>query len=110
MTGQGVLDFIKRSITPAGSVLISDEFRSYRAVKHHIQHAVINHSRAYVDGALHTNHIEGFCSLLKLASYASHHHYSRQYTPLYVAEAAWKYNHRKARNAFGDFLAKAVAV
>ena len=45
LTGQGVLDFIQRNVAAAGSVLISDEFRSYRAVKRYIQHAVINHSR-----------------------------------------------------------------
>ena len=59
---------------------------------------------AYADGDTHTNTIEGFWSLLKRAWYGSHHHYSRGLTPLFVAEAAWKYNHRKDPNAFGSFL------
>ena len=67
-------------------------------------HAVINHSRAYVDGSTHTNTIEGFWSLLKRAWYGSHHHYRKHYTPLYVAEAAWKYNQRGSDNAFGAFM------
>ena len=29
--------------------------------------------------------------------------------PLYVAEACWKYNHRKNEDAFGSFLRGAVA-
>ncbi|MCY3627448.1 MAG: hypothetical protein OXG88_07400, partial [Gammaproteobacteria bacterium] len=27
--------------------------------------------------------------------YGSHHHYSTAYTPLYVAEGCYKYNHRE---------------
>ena len=110
LTGRSILRFIRETVTPGGSLLISDEFRGYRAVKRHIQHAVINHSRQYVDGALHTNHIEGVWALLKRAWYGSHHHYSRAYTPLYLAEAGWKYNVRKAEQPFADFLRGAVAV
>ncbi len=29
--------------------------------------------------------------------------------PLYVAEACWKYNHRKSDDAFGAFMRGAVA-
>ena len=110
LTGRGVLDFIRRTVAPVDSLLITDEFRSYRTVRDYIKHAVINHSQAYAAGALHTNRIEGFWSLLKRAWYGSHHHYDRDYTPLYVAEAGWKYNERKADNPFADFLAGAVAV
>ena len=110
LTGPGVLAFIRATVAPLGSLLISDEFRSYRTVKGYVQHAVINHSRAYADGAVHTNTIEGFWSLLKRAWYGSHHHYKRDYTPLYVAEAGWKYNERHADNPFADFLAGAVTV
>ncbi len=28
----------------------------------------------------------------------------RHYTPLYIAEACWKYNHRKDDNSFGLFM------
>ena len=112
LTGAGVLRFIRDTVTPGGSLLITDEYRGYRAVKRYIKHAVINHSREYANGAVHTNTIEGFWALLKRAWYGSHHHYSRHYTPLYVAEAAWKYNQRKAdrRDSFNGFLAGAVSV
>lgn len=52
----------------------------------------------------HTNTIEGFWGLLKRAWYGQHHHYRRQYSPLYVAEATWKYNHRQDVNGFGSFM------
>ena len=46
---------------------------------------------------------EGVWSLLKRAWYGSHHHYTRHYTPLYVAEACYN-NHRKDDNTFGSFI------
>ena len=69
-----------------------------------MHHAVINHSVAYVEGSKHTNTIEGFWAMLKRAWYGTHHHYSRKYMSLYVAEACWKYNNRKNPNSFGGFL------
>ncbi len=104
LTGKGIVRFLKRHMDPHGSVLITDEYRAYRAVRPLMLHATIDHSVAYADGDTHTNTIEGFWSLLKRAWYGSHHHYSRGLTPLFVAEAAWKYNHRKDSNAFGSFL------
>ena len=104
LSGKGILRFIKDTIDPAGTLLITDEYRGYNAVRGHVRHAVINHSVAYADGATHTNTIEGFWSLLKRAWYGSHHHYSRPYSPLFIAEANWKYNHRKDSDGFGSFM------
>ena len=104
LTGKGVLRFIRERVEPAGSLLITDEYRAYRAVRPYMDHAVINHSVRYADGDTHTNTIEGFWALLKRAWYGSHHHYTRAYMPLYVAEAGWKYNNRHNGNAFGSFL------
>ena len=70
---------------------------------------VINHSQMYAEGAIHTNMIEGFWALIKRAWYGSHHHYSKKYVPLYLAEACWKYNERKNLNAFGSFLRGCIA-
>ena len=32
LTGRGILNFVRRAILPEDSVLISDEYRAYRAV------------------------------------------------------------------------------
>lgn len=69
-----------------------------------MNHAVIQHSRHYSDGDIHTNTIEGVWSLLKRAWYGSHHHYTKRFTPLYVAEACYKYNNRKNKRTFDTFL------
>lgn len=104
LTGKGVLNFIKGNVNPKDSVLITDEYKAYNAVKGLIPHEVIKHSEQYVDGTTHTNTIEGFWSLLKRAWYGSHHHYKRQFMPLFVAEACYKYNHRRRSNVFEHFL------
>ncbi len=52
LTGAGVLRFIRSTVQPGGSLLITDEYRGYRAVRRYIRHAVVNHSREYANGAL----------------------------------------------------------
>ncbi len=109
LTGKGIMKFIRGSVNPSGSLLISDQYRAYNAVRKFMPHAVINHSVSYADGLTHTNTIEGFWSLLKRAWYGTHHHYRVGYMPLYVAEACWKYNQRKNGDAFGTFLRGCMA-
>ncbi len=104
LSGKGILRFLKDTVDPLGTLLITDEYPAYRKSRKTYRHAVINHSVAYADGETHTNTIEGFWSLLKRSWYGQHHHYSRHWTPLFVAETAWKYNNRGNENAFGDFL------
>jgi hypothetical protein len=109
LSAKGVLSFIKRAIDPEAATLVTDENGAYNAVRRIMDHCVIQHSTHYVDGEIHTNTIEGVWSLLKRAWYGSHHHYTKQYTPLYVAEACFKYNHRKDDNAFGSFISGCFA-
>ena len=104
VTGRGILQFIRDSVDPEGGLLITDEFQAYQAVSPYMPHIAVNHSEQFTMGDYHTNTIEGFWGLLKRAWYGQHHHYRKQYSPLYVAEAAWKYNHRKDINGFGSFL------
>ncbi len=104
LSGKGVLQFIRRAIDPDGSRLITDEYGVYNVVRRIMNHAVIQHARHYSDGDIHTNTIEGVWSLLKRAWYGSHHHYSKRFTPLYVAEACYKYNNRKNKRAFDSFV------
>ena len=104
VNGKALLKFMRNHVDAKGTVVVTDEFRGYNAIKADYYHAVINHQKAYAVGGTHTNTIEGFWSLLKRAFHGSHHHYTKQFMPLYVAESCWKYNNRKNENAFGDFL------
>ncbi len=104
LTGRHILEFIKRAVKVEASELMTDEYHAYNALSSQMKHKVINHQEQYVDGDTHTNTIEGFWSLLKRAWYGQHHHYSTGFTPLYVAERCYVYNHRKHENVFWKFL------
>ena len=105
LSGKGILKFIRDTVQPDGSTLITDEYSAYEAVNSLMPHMAINHSEHYSDlSGGHTNTIEGFWALLKRAWYGSHHHYQKLFTPLYVAEACWKHNHRKDVDGFGSFI------
>lgn len=75
-----------------------------------LKHHVINHKEQYVDGDKHTNTIEGFWSLLKKAGYGTHHRYSVEYTPLYVAERCYVYNNRHLETTFWKFLKDSMPI
>ena len=108
LTGRTILDFIKRVVNIKDSELMTDEYAGYLAIGKEIKHRVIDHKEQFVDGDVHTNTIEGFWSLLKRAWYGSHHHYQTEYTPLYVAEACYKYNYRNHDNLFGKFIGESM--
>ena len=105
--GRTVLGFIEQTVEVEESSLITDEYKAYTNAYKLMPHRTISHEEGFVDPddkTLHTNTIEGFWSLLKRAWYGSHHKYTKGWSPLFVAEAVWKYNHRKDANAFNGFL------
>lgn len=104
LSGMGILNFIKNAVRTEDSVLITDEYKAYNAVRSLMPHATINHQVEYSRDGVHTNTIEGFWSLLKRAWYGSHHQYTLKFTPLFVAEAAWKYNHRHEVRPWDTFM------
>jgi transposase-like protein len=109
LSTKGLSKFIARHVDTEASLLITDEFRAYRGIGQKMRHATINHSVAYADGHVHTNNIESFWALVKRAWYGQHHHYSRKYLPLYIAEACYKFNARKSHNDFADLLGTMAA-
>ncbi len=104
LSGKGILNFIQSAVSPAAQILVTDENTAYRSVRAILPHSVINHRREYVNGPIHTNTIEGFWSLLKRAWYGSHHKYTVGFMPLFVGEAAWKYNHREDARPWDTFM------
>ncbi len=108
-TGKGVLNFIMNTVGPDATILITDENSAYRSVRKHMPHGVVNHKQEYVNGPFHTNTIEGFWSLLKRAWYGTHHRYTTQFMPLFVAEAAWKYNNRGNARPWDTFMESVFA-
>ena len=110
--GATVLGFIEQAVETEESSLVTDEYKAYTNAYKLMPHRVISHEEGYVDPddkTIHTNTIEGFWSLLKRAWYGSHHKYTKGWSPLFVAEAAWKYNHRKNPDAFNGLLRSCFA-
>lgn len=109
LSAKGLLKFVCRFVDTDASLVITDEYSGYNALAAKMRHTRINHSVQYADGMIHTNTIEGFWSLVKRAWYGSHHHYSKKYMGLYIAEAAYKYNVRKQSEALAPMLSIMVA-
>ena len=104
----GLSRFIEAHADPDGTMLITDEYGGYNRVGEKFLHERINHSVEYARGEVHTNSIEGFWSLIKRAWYGTHHHYSRKYMGLYIAEACFKFNQRFGPPDFRAALEAAV--
>ena len=85
-----------RKHVESGSIVYTDSFPSYRAMKHEMfDHRQINHfARQYVLGDIHTNTIEGFWSIVKNGIVGSHRHVSAKWLQGYLNEYVWRYSHR----------------
>ena len=101
--GETIKDFIQRFVKIEESKLITDQYKGYNAIGREMEHETRNRSEAWQPGETHTNTIEGFWSFVKRAWYGQHHHYSTAYTPLYLAEACYKYNYRH-ENSFAKLI------
>ena len=105
-TDTATLDgFVHSAIGPNVSLVSTDEHSGYRLLGRDLPHGVVRHSAGqYVVGAIHTNTIEGFWSLLKRGIMGSYHKVSKDYLPLYINEFSWRFNNRDNPNAFADLI------
>lgn len=62
-------------------------------------------TKEYVVGAVHTNTIEGFWSIIRRGVVRTFHKVSRKYMPLYVAEFQFSHNKRDNADIFGAAIA-----
>ncbi len=105
-TDTATLDgFVNEAVSNKVSLLCTDEHSGYRFLGENFPHEVIRKKENYVVGAVHTNTIEGFWSLMKRGVVGSFHKVSRKYMPLYVAEFQFRYNNRDNPDMFGAAIA-----
>jgi transposase-like protein len=84
----------------AGSTLYTDALRSYdRMEARGYIHKVIDHAEAYVDGAVHTNGLENYWSLLKRAIKGTYVSVEPFHLFRYLDEQAFRFNERKLSDA-----------
>lgn len=98
--------FVAETVSTKVSLLCTDKWVGYKHLHKDFPHAAIDHARGeYVCGAVHTQTIEGFWSILKRSIIGVHHNISRKYLPLYVAERSFVYNNRDNEDIFGAAIA-----
>ena len=80
------------------SDLMTDEAGQYRNVgREFASHGTVNHGKdEYVRGAVHSNTVEGFFSILKRGVNGTFHHVSEAHLARYLAEFDFRYSHRSA--------------
>jgi hypothetical protein len=69
-----------------------------------LQRSVRHSAGNYLVGAVHTNTIESFWSLIKRGIVGTYHKFSRKCLPLYVAEFQFRYNNRLNADIFGEAI------
>jgi transposase-like protein len=98
--------FVREAVSTKVDLLATDDAWAYKGLKE-FPHQSVCHSRGeYVVGAVHTQTIDGFWSLLKRGIMGTFHNVSAKYLPLYVAEFEWRYNNRNNADIFGDAVAR----
>jgi transposase len=97
-----------------GTTLYTDDSRLYDRVtisgdltRHKIAHSRGRYTSD--DGAVHTQQIEGFWSLLKRGLHGAHHSVSPKWMQGYVNEYVWRYNHgADGREMFAALLLRSA--
>jgi transposase-like protein len=82
----------------AGANVYTDALKSYDGLSDAYAHAVIDHAEAYVRGAVHTNGLENFWSLLKRAVKGTYVSVEPFHLFRYLDEEAYRFNTRKAKD------------
>ena len=96
LKGKHLRAFVRANVDTRNAALITDQYTAYSGMHRVLPHHVINHSKWYVDGDIHTNTIEGFWALLKRGMFGQFHSVSRKHLQRYVDEFCYRYNLRKA--------------
>lgn len=98
--------FIHETVSTKVSLVAHDDNTAYRDLPVGIRHDMVKRSRReYVVGAIPTNTIEGFWSILKRGVIGTYHKVSPKYLPLHIAEFQFRYNNRNNRDIFKTAIA-----
>lgn len=97
--------FVREAVSHKVSLLCTDQWVGYKHLGDEFPHEMVDHMAGeYVVGAIHTNTIEGFWSLIKRGMVGTFHKVSAKYLPLYVVEFQFRYNNRMNADIFGEAI------
>jgi transposase-like protein len=88
-----------RENVETGAELYTDALRSYEGMDSEYAHKVIDHAEAYVDGAVHTNRLENFWSLLKRSIKGTYVSIEPFHLFRYLDEQSFRFNEREDTDA-----------
>lgn len=110
LNSETLMSVLKRYVREDKSTtVITDGWKGYNKFSREVHHEVIKHKKeGFARGNVHVNTIEGFWSIVKNGIKGNYRAISKKYLPFYLAEFAYKYNHRKSKNDFEIFLKNAV--
>jgi len=111
ITAKQLIEILKTvSAQENGNTIMTDEFKGYDPLsKNKFIHLRVDHSKAYVDGNIHTNSAESFWAILKRAVYGIYHHVSVKHLQRYVDEFCFRWNNRDL-NMFDLVLAQSIMI
>ncbi len=104
VTKEAAEGFVRETVSNKVSLLATDESRVYGGLTDYPHGRAFHAAHHYVIGAVHTNTIEGFWSIIKRGIVGSFHKVSKKYLPLYVAEFQFRYNNRFNDDIFGTAI------
>ena len=99
--------FVLRHTGPSLTAIYTDGLASYNGIGDltGAVHETVNHSKGeYVRDGVHTNTIESIWAGLDRMIFTTYAHVSRELLPLYLAEHAWRHNHRGLDSRDADLL------
>ena len=110
LNAKGLLDFVRKNIDIAETILVTDEYKGYGKMNNTMAHLTINHSYEYANGDIHTNTIESFWAILKRGIMGQFHKVSKKYLQQYLDEFEYRYNKRNQdeNDIFNNLLMRGV--
>jgi len=110
LTSRNLLAMLNEYVKIENTIVVTDEFSSYKGFDKIVEHLTINHSKKeYVRGVIHTNTLDGFWSIVKGSIRGNYISISRKYLPFYLVQAQYVFNNRNYKgNLFERFMKEAL--
>jgi transposase-like protein len=103
--------FIEENVHDFAREIHTDEVKSYKGIgDENTKHKSVNHSAGlWVHAKVHTNTVEVVWSLFKRSLVGSYHKVSAKHLPVYLDEAAFRYNNRDNDYLFRDTILRLIS-
>lgn len=110
VSGKTLQSYIRANVKE-GAEIMTDEWKSYNGLSLLYGHSVVKHAYGeYVNGACHTNTLEGFWSLLKRGVVGQFHYVTPKHLNKYIDEFCFRYNNRENIDIFNLTIQKSVNI